>query len=236
MPRHRARKQAQPTGYVPRVGQVALLGAGVGVAALAGSVGYVRSFARGRLFSAADVPYAPVGLVLGALAYSDGTPSPFLQARLDLARQLLAAGKIGMILVSGDHAAPAFDETLCMQEYLHARGVRRDKIVVDRHGYDTYDSCVRARDVFGVTKVTVITQSYHLPRAVGTARAIGLDANGVGDDTVRERRTSWTRGAIRDQLACLKTVTDLALQRRPVLQNPTDQVQRALDPARPRHN
>lgn len=233
MPRHRARKQSQRSGYVPRVGRPALLAAGVGVVSLGGAVGYVRSFARGHLFNTADVPYAPVGLVLGALAYPDGTPSSFLRARLDLGRELLAAGKIGMILISGDHAAAAYDETRSMHEYLLSAGVPDAKVVVDPHGYDTYDSCVRAREVYGVTKITMITQSYHLPRAVGTARAVGLDAAGVGDDSVRDRRRAWTQGLIRDQLACLKTVADLALERRPVLQNPTDAVQRALDAGRP---
>jgi len=183
--------------------------------------------AHAHLFSAADVPYAPVGLVLGAQVYPDGTPSSFLRARLDLARTLLATGRVGMLLISGDHAAE-YDETAAMRDYLVGQGVPAELIVIDRHGYDTYDSCVRARDVFGVVKLTVITQSYHLPRAVGTARAVGLDAAGVGDETARVRRAAWTKGVIRDQLACLKTVIDLSTERRPVLENPTDAVRSAL--------
>lgn len=221
------------SGYLPRVGRVAAQAAGVGVVSVAGAAGYVRSMARGHLFSPTQVPYAPVGLVLGAQVYADGTPSSFLRARLDLGRLLLQQGKVSVLLVSGDHAAADYDETAAMRRYLIDRGIRAELIVVDRHGYDTYDSCVRARDVYRTTKITVITQSYHLPRAVGTARAIGLDAAGVGDDTVRDRRYAWIKGTLRDQLACLKTVADLRIERRPVLENPTDAVWEALAAARP---
>jgi len=102
-----------------------------------------------------------------------------------------------------------------MKRYLVDHGVPAAAITVDRYGFDTYDSVVRAREVFGVHTATMITQSYHLPRAVATARAVGLDAVGVGDTTVRARRAAWTKGLIRDQLACLKTIYDLASHRRP---------------------
>ena len=221
MPRHRIRKHLRQSGQIPRVGRVGLLAAGVGVTPVVVAVGYVRSLARGRIYPADRVPSTPVGVVFGALVYSDGTPSTFLRARLDLGRQLYQRGKIGSILVTGDHAAQFSDETLAMKRYLVDHGVPADKIIVDRYGFDTYDSVVRARDVFGITAATMITQSYHLPRAVGTARAVGLDAVGVGDTTVRTRWAAWTRGLIRDQLACLKTVYDLASRRQP-LGGPTD--------------
>jgi vancomycin permeability regulator SanA len=183
-------------------------------AAVSASVKYVRSFASGHLFSVGDVPWAPVGLVLGARVYPDGSPSSFLRGRLDLARILLASGKIERILVSGDHAAKEFDEPAAMRRYLWECGVPEHKIVVDPHGYDTYASCLRARDVYDVTGLTAITQTYHLPRAVGTARALGLDAAGVGDRSVSFRRRAWAQGVIRDQLACVKTVADLRRDRR----------------------
>lgn len=216
MPRHRVRKLRRRSGLIPRVGHVGLLAAGVGVASVTAAAGYVRGMARGHLYSADQVPCTPVGIVFGALVYADGTPSSFLRARLDLGRELLERGRIGTILVTGDHAAEFSDETEAMRRYLVDHGVPAEKIIVDRYGFDTYDSVVRARDVYGVHRATMITQSYHLPRAVGTARAVGLDAVGVGDTTVRVRRVAWTKGLIRDQLACLKTVYDLATDRRPV--------------------
>jgi vancomycin permeability regulator SanA len=188
--------------------------------------------ARGHLFSENTVPYAPVGLVLGALAYSDGTPSSFLAARLDLGRRLLESGRVDVLLLSGDRTPPDYDEPNAMVRHLLDAGVPESRLIVDPCGYDTYDSCVRARDVYGATKLTMITQSYHLPRAVGTARAVGLDAAGVGDDSVRNRRIAWVKGTVRDQLACVKTVVDLATERRPVLQPPTEALKIALSQGR----
>ncbi len=194
--------------------------AGVGLSAatvLAGSIGFVRSTASGYLFGESDVPNAPVALVLGAQVHPDGTPSAFLAARLDLAKRLYDAGKVKVILVSGDNMAPEYNEPDAMRGYLISAGVPADKVVADYAGFDTYDSCVRARRIFNVTELVVVTQSYHLPRAVATCRRLGLDAVGVGDETARQFTEPWRRGAIRDQVACVKTVIDLVTNRRPVL-------------------
>ena len=174
----------------------------------------VRSAARGQLYGEADVPATPVALVLGAQVYPDGTPSPFLAARLDVAVRLYAADKVESVLVSGDSLAPEYDEPLAMRRYLLAAGLPPDRVSMDRHGFDTYESCLRARDVFGLSRVTFVSQAYHLPRAVGTACLLGLDAVGVGDRSVqwlpsgRPSRTWWL-GAVRDAAACVKTVRDL---------------------------
>jgi vancomycin permeability regulator SanA len=193
---------------------------GVGVAAaatLGASIGWVRASADGHLYSVDDVPPAPVGLVLGAQVYPDGTPSPFLAARLDLAKQLFDAGKVQVLLVSGDNMAPEYNEPDAMRDYLIDAGVPADKVVADYAGFDTYDSCARAKRIFGVSKLIMVTQAYHLPRAVATCRALGVDATGVGDDTSRQYVNAWRRGAIRDQVACVKTVVDLVTKREPVL-------------------
>jgi vancomycin permeability regulator SanA len=183
-----------------------------------GSVAFVRRHAAGHLHREADAPSAPVALVLGAQVHPDGTPSSFLAARLDLARRLLEAGRVEVLLLSGDGAAREYDEPAAMRRYLLAAGVPDARMVLDRFGLDTYDSCVRARRVHGVDRLLVVTQSYHLPRAVGTARAVGLDAEGVGDVSVRRLRPAYLRGLLRDQVACVKTVVDLATRRRPVLE------------------
>ena len=213
---------------LPTIARSAAVLACIGAAVVGGSVGYVRSKARGRLYPPDNVPAAPVGLVLGALVYPDGTPSSFLRARLDLGRRLLEQRRVSMLLLSGDHASPTYDEPTSMRNYLTQHGIPDDVLVTDPAGFDTYDSCVRARDVYGVTSVIIITQTYHLPRAVGTARAVGLDAVGVGDESVRTRRRSWLKGVVRDQLACVKTVADLSTKRQPVLGPPTDAVAQAL--------
>ncbi len=205
------------------------LGTGAVAAAVLGSVTFVRLRSWRHVHPADQVPYRPVGLVLGAQVYADGRPSPFLAARLELARQLFAAGRIGVVLVSGDHQAPEYDEPQAMRTYLIGRGVPAEAIVTDGGGLDTYDSCVRAGRTFGARALTVITQSYHLPRAVATARAVGLDAVGVGDDSVRAGSRSWRRGAIREQPACVKTVLDLLSGRDPSAGERSDALRSALD-------
>jgi vancomycin permeability regulator SanA len=199
---------------------LALGATALGLAALGGCVAYVRAPARGRLRDECTTPTVPVALVLGAQVYPDGTPSAFLAGRLDLARRLLEAGKVDVLLVSGAADAPEYDEPEAMRAYLVQAGVPAERIVVDPHGRDTYDSCVRAQRVYGVDEVVLVSQTYHLPRAVGTARRLGLDAYGVGDETVRSRREPWISGTIRDQVACVKAVFDLLTHRLPVLDPP----------------
>jgi vancomycin permeability regulator SanA len=166
------------------------------------------------------VPAVPVGLVLGAQVYPSGWPSAFLRARLDLGQRLLESGKVDVLLLSGAADAPEYDEPKAMRAYLEARGVPEAQLVEDRYGLDTYDSCVRAQRVFGVARLVLVSQTYHLPRAVGTARRLGLDAYGVGDDSVRGRREPWISGTLRDQVACVKAVRDLLSRRQPVLEPP----------------
>ena len=208
-----------------------LIVVGMGVAAaatLGASIGWVRSSAAGHLYSVDDVPPAPVALVLGAQVYPDGTPSPFLAARLDLAKQLFDAGKVQVLLVSGDNMAPEYNEPDAMRAYLIDAGVPAEKVIADYAGFDTYDSCVRAKRIFGVSKLIMVSQSYHLPRAVATCRALGVDTAGVGDDTSRQYVNAWRRGAIRDQVACVKTVVDLVTKREPVLGQRETSVDEAL--------
>ena len=185
-------------------------GAGVAaLAALAGAVAFLRSKASGHIYAELNVPAAPAALVLGAKVNPDGTPSAFLTARLDLAKRLYDARLVEMIIVSGDRLAPEFDEPVAMRNYLIRAGLPNEKVIVDPGGFDTYESCLRARRILNLSQLIVVTQSYHLVRAVATCRTLGIDAMGVGDDSARQHTIAWWRGAIRDQLACLKTIIDL---------------------------
>jgi len=214
-----------------RRGAFALVGLGLlAGATVLGSVGWVRATASGHTYADRDlpsVPATPVALVLGAQVYPSGTPSPFLAGRLDLAKRLYDAGLVKVLLVSGDNGAREYDEPDAMRRYLVDAGVPAHHVVADYAGFDTYDSCSRAQRIFGVSRLTVVTQGYHLPRAVATCRALGLDAVGVGDESFRGTQ-AWRRGALRDQLACVKTVIDLVTQRDPVLNERATSVDRAL--------
>jgi vancomycin permeability regulator SanA len=193
-----------------------LLGIGmVGLATLTAAVSFMRSTAAGHIYAESTVPPTPVALVLGAQVYPDGTPSAFLAARLDLAKRLYDGGVVEMIIVSGDHLAPEFDEPLAMRNYLIRAGVPAEKLIADSGGFDTYESCLRAKRIFNLSQLIIVTQTYHLVRAVATCRALGIDATGVGDESARQNTMAWLRGAIRDQIACVKTVVDLVTRPEP---------------------
>jgi vancomycin permeability regulator SanA len=184
---------------------------------LAGAaVAWVRSGTDRYTYSERDVPEAPVALVLGAQVYSDGEPSPFLQARLAIAQRLLETGKVQAILVSGDHREWKYDEPGAMTRWLVRRGVPENKIAQDHAGFDTYDSCVRALKIFGVRKTIVVTQTYHLPRAIMLCRHVGLETYGVGDETMKQFRKPWLISSNREHGACVKAVVDVTTGRDPV--------------------
>jgi vancomycin permeability regulator SanA len=193
------------------------LAAAAAIIAMAAGGLWIEQRSAGRIFTAADVPAAPVALVLGAQVYADGTPSLFLAARLDAAKRLYDTGKVKAILLSGDHSRWDYDEPGSMEVYLVARGVPASRIVLDYAGFDTYDSCARAHRIFGVGKAIVVTQTFHVGRAVALCRDQGIDATGVGDDTVRGLRDLWLRNTVRERLAAVKALYDVTTDRDPVL-------------------
>ncbi|RLK09708.1 vancomycin permeability regulator SanA [Micromonospora sp. M71_S20] len=179
------------------------------------SVHWIRGGADGHIFTERDVPEAPVALVLGTKVHPDGTPSPFLTGRLEIARRLLATGKVRAILLSGDNMNPDYDEPAAMRRWLVDNGVSATRVVLDPAGFDTYDSCARAKRVYGVERATVVTQSFHLPRAVTVCRRLGVDANGVGDETARRYDRTWRISSTREYGACVKATLDLISGRDP---------------------
>lgn len=191
-----------------------LLGAAIVTAPWA----YTRLVTLGSSYSATTVPQRDVALVLGAGVLPDGQPTDYLRARLDLGYQLYQSGKVRAILVSGDNGEIHYNEPEVMRNYLIAKGIPARKVVADYAGFDTYASCVRAQKVFGTTSLTVVTQSYHLPRALTICRQLGLDAVGVGDDTVRGiSRETWVVGHLREVGADWKMAWDLTSSRQPLL-------------------
>jgi vancomycin permeability regulator SanA len=195
---------------------IATVSAALALVTAAISVAWVRAGARGHVYSEDAVPAAPVALVLGAQVESGDHPSPFLVGRLELAQRLFAAGKVRAILVSGDHMDWDYNEPGAMLRWLMDHGVPREKVVLDHAGFDTYDSCARANRVFGVRKAIVVTQTYHIARAVTLCRRLGVDANGVGDESVHKFAGPWRISASREYGACVKAVWDVVSGRDPV--------------------
>lgn len=127
-------------------------------------------------------PQADAVLVLGAYVLPDGTVSRMLNDRLQVGYELYTRGKAPKILVSGDHGRREYDEVNTMKGYIINRGAAPDDVFMDHAGFSTYESMYRARDIFQVKKVIIVTQRYHLMRAVFIARNLGLDAYGVASD------------------------------------------------------
>lgn len=198
------------------LGALGVLGI-TGLTVVGGTAAYAKLTARPHTFTVASAPQTPVALVLGAQIYPDGTPSPYLKGRLDTAKRLYDAGKVRAILVSGDNGDDHYNEPDGMRNYLIRRGVPATKVIADYAGFDTYDSCVRAKRIFGAKELTVVTQGYHLPRAITTCRLVGLDAQGVGDYSGRVRGQTWRYGQLRELGANLKMVVDVVTRRTPTL-------------------
>ncbi|MER6581810.1 ElyC/SanA/YdcF family protein [Nonomuraea sp. NPDC001023] len=168
------------------------------------------------------VPPAQVALVLGAGLWRT-QPTPMLARRLDVAAELYRAGKVRALLLSGDNSRKEHDEPTAMRDYLLRKGVPAGVIVLDYAGFDTWDSCVRARRVFGAERVTVVTQVFHLPRAVALCRTAGLETFGVGDDSTRQWAAATYAYATRELLATGKAVVDaLLLHSDPVYPGPRE--------------
>jgi vancomycin permeability regulator SanA len=160
---------------------VLLLAGGVLLAALAliGPAWYIDlSTAGARYDNPADVPPAATAIVFGAGLLPDGRPSPLLADRVHAAVQLYQVGKVTHLLLSGDGESPGHDEPAAMAAQAESEGVPASAISEDPGGVRTYDSCSRAHDLFGVRSAVVVSQSYHLPRAVYTCRGLGIDASG----------------------------------------------------------
>ncbi len=153
------------------------------IALVAGANAYVLLSESG-LSSAqlARVPDAEVALVLGAYVEPDGHMSQMLADRVQGADELWRAGKVRRILVSGDHTTWAYDEPDTMRRALMRDGVPGRDIFTDDDGVDTWASMVRARRVFGVHSAIVVTQGFHMPRALYLAGRAGLEAHGFTTD------------------------------------------------------
>ncbi|MDT0465936.1 SanA/YdcF family protein [Streptomyces gibsoniae] len=172
-----------------------------------------------RLRKVADVPRTQVAVVFGAGLW-DGEPSPYLANRLDAAARLYREGRIGVVLVTGDNSRADYDEPDAMRTYLTRHGVPDERIVSDYAGFDTWDSCVRARKIFGVERAVLISQGFHIRRAVALCQAAGITSYGVGVDAKHD--VTWYYGGTREVFAAGKAALDVVFHPDPRFLGPRE--------------
>jgi vancomycin permeability regulator SanA len=143
---------------------------------------YVEHVGAKYIYPPDEVPEADAVLILGAYVFPDGKLSDMLQDRVTVGYDLYIRGKAAKVIVSGDHGRKNYDEVNTMKSYLKGKGVAGQDIFMDHAGFSTYESLYRARDIFQARKVIIVTQRYHLSRAVFIARELGLQAYGVSSD------------------------------------------------------
>lgn len=141
-----------------------------------------------------SLPDVRVALVLGCSPWvADGRDNAFFLTRMAAAAELYHSGKASLLLLSGDNSRPSYDEPTAMKRSLLARGVPSSQLVLDYAGLRTLDSVVRAKEVFGLTRVIVVSQHFHNVRAVYLARARGLEAYGFDAAEVRGAGATWVK-------------------------------------------
>jgi len=171
---------------------------------------YVLSKGGSSTSDVSEVPPTEVAIVPGALVESDGDMSSMLAARVEQASRLWHAGKVEKILVSGDHGNWIYDEPDTMRKALVADGVAPRDVFEDHAGFDTWATMVRAKEIFGVRQAVVVTQGFHMSRALYLADAAGIDATGLTAD-LQTWGAQGRKSSVREVLSRVKAVADVTL-------------------------
>ena len=178
-------------------------------------------FAWPRTKVVAESRSAPVALVLGAGLNRDGTAGVVLQDRVETAAELYFTGKVEKLLMSGDNSTIYYDEPTAMLEYALSLGVPEEDIVLDYAGRRTYDSCYRAKAIFGVDDLIVVTQAFHLPRAIFLCNAFDIEVTGAPSDDAYYRLRSYAYWWFREIAATQVAYWDVLIEHpTPILGDP----------------
>lgn len=205
------RKLTYPLRRWPRLSRGALAGTGLLVATVITANAYILLSTSGAsTANVADVPDTQVAIVPGALVKPDGQMSTMLADRVHEAAALWHAGKVKRILVSGDHHTWAYDEPDTMRKALVREGVPGPVIFEDHAGFDTWATMVRARDIFGVRRAVIVTQGFHMPRALYLAEEAGIHATGLVSD-LHPYGIQGAKSDLREVLSRVKAVADVTL-------------------------
>lgn len=177
-------------------------------------------YAAPRTYTVESTPLRRVAVVFGAGLLRDGSPTTILRDRVQQAANLYFAKKVEKLLMSGDNRFVDYNEPESMRQYALSLGVPDKDIVLDYAGRSTYDTCYRAKAIFGLKDAILVTQQFHLARAIFLCNALGLDAIGVESDVRQYLRSSLFWWNARELLATLNAFSDLIWRPLPVLGNP----------------
>jgi SanA protein len=179
------------------------------------------AYASSRVYTIEDVPTHPVAIVFGAGLSRNGAPSAVLRDRIEAAAQLYFGGKVQKLLMSGDNRFVDYNEPGAMLSYAVELGVPEKDIVLDYAGRRTYDTCYRARYIFGVKDAILVTQNFHMARALYTCNILGVSAQGVPADARRYLRRYIAIWGVRETLATTVALWEVWVSRPlPVLGKP----------------
>jgi SanA protein len=165
-----------------------------------------------RIYKVGTAPVGNVAIVFGAGLTRSGRPTPILRDRVQTAAQLYSAGKVKQLLMSGSGGTTR-SEPRAMRDYAVSLGVPSEAILLDDGGLRTYDTCLRAREVFGLTAATLVTQGWHLPRALFLCNALGVRSTGVEADGRRYWPLMLFIWNAREQVATVGAMVDVYLSR-----------------------
>jgi SanA protein len=168
-------------------------------------------YAASRTYSTDSSPSRPVAIVFGAGLRRDGTPTTVLSDRVETAVELYNQGKVKKLLMSGDNRFANYNEPEAMRQYALQLGMPDEDIILDYAGRRTYDTCYRAGEIFGVKEAVLVTQIFHLPRAIYTCNMLGVEAVGVDADRAYYRKLARLVWNVRELPATLTALVDVHL-------------------------
>ena len=166
-------------------------------------------YSMNRIYEIEEAPASRLAIVFGAGLRRDGSPTAVLRDRVETAAALYFSGKVEKILMSGDNSYEYYNEPGSMKEYALSLGVPETAIVMDYAGRRTYDTCYRAKAIFGVEEALLVTQGFHLPRALFLCNALGIDSYGIEANNNSYRGRSLVIWNIREQIATLGAFIDV---------------------------
>ena len=168
----------------------------------------ILSSGRNIISAGSETPFAPVAIIFGAKTYSLQQMSPMLEDRVITGIELYKAGKVKKLLFSGDHGSVEYDEVNAMRLRALEEGVQPEDIFLDHAGFDTFDTLYRAKQIFQVDSALLVTQSFHLPRAIFIGQELGITVYGISADQRPYTNDTMLRSEIREFFSRVKAFLD----------------------------